>query len=133
MKQKRRRPQGKPKGANYADVLAYQKAKEKAIEKAASDTLTQIHADMQTQRMMWLMVCAMADAFEIGPRRARKFFECLQANSEEIERMRDEVDDDYAWEKLRLRAQQVTGIDIKYVYEENRFVGLLPETKGKEK
>lgn len=129
MKTKRKKPTGMPKGMNYAEKLAYQRAKEKAIEKAASDTLMQIHADMQTQRMMWLMICSMADAFEIGPKRARKFFECLQENSDEIERMRDEVDDDYAWEKPRLRAQQVTGIDIKYVYEENRFVGLLPEEK----
>lgn len=29
----------------------------------------------------------------------------------------DDVDDDYAWEKLRRKAQDVTGIDIRDIYE----------------
>lgn len=133
MKTKRKRhqrPQGKPKGATYADVLAFERGKQAAIEKAASDTLLEVKANMQVQRMMWLMLCSMADAFEIGPKRAQKFFECLQENGDELQRMRDEVDDDYAWEKLRIRAEQVTGIDIRYIYEKNIFEGYAPESKN---
>lgn len=31
--------------------------------------------------------------------------------------MRSEVDDEYAWEKLRERAVKVSGINFSYVYE----------------
>lgn len=31
--------------------------------------------------------------------------------------MRSEVDDEYAWEKLRERAAKVSGINFSYVYE----------------
>ena len=117
MKTKRRK-QGKPKGATYADVLAYERAKKNAIEKAAADKLLEVHANMHVQRMLWLMICSMADAYQIGPKRAEEFFRCMDKNSEDLQRMRDEVDDDYAWEKLRRRAEEVVGRDIRYIYEE---------------
>lgn len=117
MKTKRRK-QGKPKGATYADVLAYERAKKEAIEKAAAEAVVEARDNIYFQRALWLMVCSMADAFEIGPKRAEKFFQCLQANSEELERMQREVDDDYAFEKLRRRAEEVVGRDIRYIYEE---------------
>ncbi len=49
--------------------------------------------------------------------RIKKFFVALQDNSEEFERMKNEVDEDYANEKLRLKAERVTGMEIKYLYE----------------
>jgi len=103
----------KPKGMTYADVLAHARAQKAAVEAKA----VEVAANVQVQRMMWLMVCSMADAYGIGPKRAERFFECLQANSDALQKMRDEVDDDYAWEKLRLKAQEVTGIDIRDIYE----------------
>lgn len=102
----------KPKGMNYADVLAHARAQKAIVEARA----VEVAANVQVQRMMWLMVCSMADAYGIGPKRAERFFECLQSNSDALQKMRDEVDDDYAWEKLRLKAQDVTGIDIRDIY-----------------
>ena len=32
--------------------------------------------------------------------------------------MRESVDDDYAFEKLRLRAETVSGRDIKYLHDD---------------
>ena len=47
----------------------------------------------------------------------KKFFVALQDNTEEYERMKQAVDEDYANEKLRLKAEKVTGMAIRYLYE----------------
>lgn len=109
---------GKPQGATYADVLARKAAIQRGIEKYATDKAMQIQVDTGVQRAMWLMVCSVADAFKIGPdRMKRDFFPALQANSDQLERMKAETDEDYAYEVLKRRAEQVTGIDIEYLYE----------------
>lgn len=124
--------QGKPKGATYADVLARKRAVQAGLEKFASDTALQIEADTRTQRAMWLMVCSIADAFGVGPERMKRdFFPALQANTDELNRMREEVDEEYAYDKLKQRAEQVTGIDITYMYEhEMKAAGLKLSEDG---
>lgn len=119
--------QGKPRGMTYADVLARKQAIRAGIEKFGADTAMQIEADIRTQRAMWLMVCSIADAFGVGPERMKRdFFPALQANTEELERMTRENDEEYAYDKLRQRAEQVTGIEIEYLYEhEMRAAGLM--------
>lgn len=59
----------------------------------------------------------MADAYGFGPERMKKFFIAFQENHDEITRMEKEVDADYAYEKLRLKAERVTGMKIEYLYE----------------
>ena len=54
------------------------------------------------------------DAYGFGPERLQKFFEAFPENSDELAKMRAEVDDDYAFEKLRLRAEDVSRMDIRY-------------------
>lgn len=116
---------GLPQGATYADKLAYEQRKAKAIDKAAADKMVELRANEHTQRAMWLMVTTIADAFGFGPKRMTVFFEQLQKNSEELEKMIDEVDEDYAWEKLRQKAEQVSGIPIEYYLDvEARKAGL---------
>lgn len=102
----------------YAQKLAYEKAKRDAIDKAAVDGMVELRANAHVQRAMWLMVCTIADAYGFGPERMKPFFETLQQNSEELEQMVEEVDEDYAWEKLRLKAEKVTGIEISYFLDE---------------
>ena len=108
----------KPNGMNYAQVLARQALIQKAVEKAAADTTVQLQSDIHTQRAMWLMVVSIADAFGVGPTRMqRDFFPALEKNSDELIRMEDENGVDYAYEKLRRRAEQVSGVPIEYLYE----------------
>lgn len=114
----------------FADVLARKRAVEQGIRQAATDTALKVEADTRTQRAMWLMVCSMADAYGLGPQRIQKFFTSLQANTEELERMTAEVDLDYAYEKLRQRAQQVTGIQIEYLYAQEAFAARLKHEKA---
>lgn len=108
----------KPNGMTYAEVLARQALIQQAVEKAAADTTVHLRSDIHTQRAMWLMVVSIADAFGIGPTRMRRdFFPTLQRNSDELERMERETDLEYAYEKLRQRAEEVSGVKIEYLYE----------------
>lgn len=114
---KNHRQVGKPRGATYADVLAYQRKKDEAIERAAQSAVTKVTSNQQAQRVQWIDIIAIHEAFGIGPDRFEKFFECAISISNEVEKMRSEVDDEYAWEKLRERAAKVSGINFSYVYE----------------
>ena len=113
MKTKRKKP-GKPHGATYADILAEKRARMRAIDKAAEDGMVELRANAHTQRAMWLMVCSVADAYGFGPERMKLFLETLQSNAEELQRMIDEVDEEYAYEKMRRKAEQVTGEKLEY-------------------
>ena len=115
-KTKHRRGPGRPSGMTLADDLARKRMLREAIQNAADDATVQVRADTATQRALWLAVCSIADAYGIGPERMPRFFVALQENTDELERMRAEVDEDYAYEKLRLKAEQVTGMPITYLY-----------------
>lgn len=117
---------GKPHGMNYAEVLARQAAIRAGIEKAARDATVQAEADAHTQRAMWLMVCSIADAYGYGPKGMQKFFSALQENTDELERMRTEVDEEYAFEKLRQKASKVTGMEVHYLEDQ---LGMLAEMR----
>lgn len=120
---------GLPQGMTYAQKLAHDRAIAAGIKQAATDAALQIEADTRVQRAMWLMVCSMADAFGLGPKRVQRFFDAFQANSEELERMTQEVDADYAYDKLRQKAEQVTGIKIQYLYEHEAIAARLKHEK----
>ena len=116
-KPKRRHGSGRPCGMTLADELARKRMIRQAVDGAAKDAAVQVLADTATQRALWLAVCSVADAFHAGPERMQHFFKALEENTEELEQMRREVDDDYAYEKLRLKAERVSGLEIKYLYE----------------
>lgn len=109
---------GKPRGATYADVLAHKRQLRASVDKAAHDTMLDVEANIRTQRAMWMMVCAISDAYGFGPKRIKVFFDAFQAITDELDHMTKEVDADYAYEKLRRRAEQVTGMEVGYLYEE---------------
>lgn len=104
-------------GVPLAAKLARDRMLREAMQQAAHDATVQVESDIRTQRALWLSVASIADAYGFGPERIKKFFAALQDNSEEFERMKTEVDEDYANEKLRLKAERVTGMEIKYLYE----------------
>ena len=113
---------GKPKrklppGMTYAEVLPMERKQLAAIRQAAERDTVRIESGIQTQRAMWLMVVAMADAFGLGPVRVERFTRALQAAADEFSAMEAETDTDYALEKLRLRAEQVSGMKIEHLFE----------------
>ncbi len=101
---------GKPAGMNYADVLA----RKRMIRQAVQDEVILHEVNISMQRYFWLMAVSLHDAYGFGPERLQKFFKAFQENSDELAKMRAEVDDDYAFEKLRLRAEDVSRMDIRY-------------------
>lgn len=117
MAKTKKKHSGKPRGMNYADMLARKRMIREAVQEAADDATVQLRADMATQKALWLAVCSVADAYGFGQERMKKFFIALQENNDEITRMEKEVDTDYAYEKLRLKAERVTGMQIEYLYE----------------
>lgn len=118
-KNKHRRGPGRPSGMTFADELARRQMIKQAMKEVVADATVQMRADTATQRALWLAVCSIADAYGFGPERMKRFFEAFQENADELERMRDEVDEDYAYEKLRLKAERVTGTSIAYLYEKD--------------
>ena len=118
-KKKHRRGPGRPPSMTFADELARRQMIKQAVKEAAADATVQVRSDTATQRALWLAVCSIADAYGFGPERMKRFFEAFQANADELERMRNEVDEEYAYEKLRLKAERVTGTSIAYLYEKD--------------
>lgn len=111
-KQKRRLPPG----MTYAEVLAMERRQAEAIRQAAKDDAVRIESGIQTQRAMWLMVVAMAEAFGLGPKRVDRFIQAFQEATDWFVRMEADNDTDYALEKLRLKAEEVSGVKIDYLY-----------------
>ena len=62
-------------------------------------------------------VASVADAYGFGAKRLDLFFRALDENTRDYQRMAEENDEDYANEKLRLKAERVTGTQIRYLYE----------------
>lgn len=102
-----------PKGANYAQVLAAERAKKEQERQLEM----QFHANIYVERALWLAVISIADAYGFGPKRLEKYFEKLKENSEEFEQMDAENGYEYALEKLRQKAEKVTGTKMTYLYE----------------
>lgn len=116
-KKKTHRHRPLPPGMSYADKLARDRMVKEAVEKAARDDTVRLQADIRTQRMMWLQIVSMADAFGLGPKRILDYFDTLQQNTEEFTGMVENHGMEYALEKLRQRAEKVSGIPIEYLYE----------------
>lgn len=115
---KRKKSRCTANGIPLAAKLARERMIRQAVKDAAHDASVRVESDICTQRALWLAVASIADAYGFGPERIKKFFVALQDNGEEYARMKDEVDEEYANEKLRLKAERVTGMQIQYLYEQ---------------
>ena len=112
---KRKKTRCTANGVPLAAKLARDRMRE-AVQQAAHDATVHVESNILTQRALWLSAVSIADAFHAGPERMKRYFEALEENSEDFRRMMEEVDEDYALEKLRLKAAHVTGVDIQYLY-----------------
>ena len=110
---------GLPPGMTYAQKLAQEKRIQKAVEEAAVDETVRVRADIQSQQMLWLCVVSMAEAFGLGPKRVADFFNSLQEVSLWVEEKTKEHGREYALDKLRQKAEQVSGVPIEYLYEKD--------------
>lgn len=102
----------------YADQLAEQRMIQTAVADAAQDKTVQIMADIKAQRILWLHIVSMCEAFGVGERRlVEKYFATVDKNAEELEVLKRKHGEEYALDKLRQRAAQVSGLPVEYLYE----------------
>lgn len=118
--QRRNAAKHKGNGQSYADVIAKRKIGEATLRMAMEDKAVELAADIKCQRMLWGAVIALNEKFQFGPKRTRDFMEAIEAVTEDFERMKKENGDSYAEEKLRQRAEQVSGVKIQYQHEAER-------------
>ena len=129
--QRRAAQKGKRPGETYADVLAKKKMIKEAVEQSVYDRSIAIEADIRTQRFFWMAIIALNEAFGFGGERARRFMIAIEEVADEVEAMAKKHGAVYAKAKLMERASQITGMEIKPVYEEEmRQARLANEAEG---
>ena len=119
MNRQQRRAQARRKGPGmtHADVIARRKIGQQTLRMAMEDEAVALAADIKCQQMLWGAVIALNEQFGFGEKRTRDFIEAMGKIADEFEAMRQQDGYEYAEEKLRQRASQVSGIDIHYQHE----------------
>ena len=119
MNRQERRAQARRKGPGmtHADVIARRKIGKETLRMAMEDQAVSLAADIKCQQMLWGAVIALNEQFGFGEKRTREFLEAMGKIADEFEAMREQDGYEYAEEKLRQRASQVSGIDIHYQHE----------------
>ena len=118
MANRKQRRMAKAPGMTYAQQLSMQKYQRAAVEAAVYNEGCQIQSEIRTQRALWMAAIAMHNAFGIGKDRFQKWAAELDKVLAWYTEMLENVDDVYANEKLRRAAQQITGIEIKPLWDE---------------
>lgn len=119
MNREQRRAQARRKGPGmtYADMITRKKIGAQTLRMAMEDQAVALAADIKCQQMLWGAVIALNEQFGFGEKRTRDFLEAMGRIADEFEAMREQSGYEYAEEKLRLRASQVSGVDIHYQHE----------------
>jgi hypothetical protein len=115
--QRRKEAKAKKRGETHADVLAKRKIGQQTLRMAMEDQAVALAADIKCQQMLWGAVIALNEQFGFGEKRTRDFLEAMGKIADEFEAMREQDGYEYAEEKLRQRASQVSGVDIRYQHE----------------
>lgn len=84
----------------------------------AHDAAHELERERQRQRDMWIACVACNSAFGIGSKRIAKFLQALVCASQEWADMARGADEEYADEKLRKKLEQICGVDIPYLFED---------------
>ena len=115
--QRRAAARQKGRGETHADVLAKRRIGRQTLRMAMEDEAVRLAADIKCQQMLWGAVIALNEKFGFGEKRTRDFLEAVGEIADEFEQMHKENGYEYAEEKLRQRASQVSGVEIHYQHE----------------
>ena len=110
----------KRQGETYADVIARRKIGQQTLRMAMEDQAVALASDIKCQQMLWTVIVALNELYDFGPKRTQAVLDAAGQIAEEFENMRLEHGYDFAEEKLRQRAEQVSGVKIKYQHEAER-------------
>ncbi|MDO5547214.1 MAG: hypothetical protein Q4F79_01870 [Eubacteriales bacterium] len=89
-----------------------------AKAKWVHDAAHELERERQRQRDMWIACVACNAAFGIGSKRIYAYLNELVKASEEWAEMAQGADEEYADEKLRLKLEQVCGVKIPYLFDD---------------
>lgn len=126
---KHKRQRCSANGVSMRDKLARERLIKQEIHEQVHDAVLQVEADTAIQRALWLAVVSVADAYGFGPQRLQKFFQAFRENTDDLVRKTKETDEEYAYEKLRQKAEQVTGTKIQYLYEHEMLAAQIKHEK----
>lgn len=115
--QRRAQARQKKRGETHADVLAKRRIGKQTLRMAMEDQAVALAADIKCQQMLWGAVIALNERFGFGEKRTRDFLEATGEIAEEFDAMVQKNGYEYAEEKLRQRASQVSGVEIHYQHE----------------
>lgn len=126
-KQHRRRPQqvGRLPGETLAESIQRKKKTQEAFAQATRDRVLEAKSEARTQRALWLCCIAMNRAFGVGPKRFAQWAAALQEVTDWYTEMLQNVDAEYADEKLRREASRCSGIEVKPLFEEELLADIL--------
>lgn len=90
------------------------------------DKTVEIAVDIHLQRFQWFMACALNEEFGFGPDRIERTLKAIERQKEEWDLIRrentfinekgeEEFDEDLANEKLRMKAEEVSGRELKHI------------------
>ena len=109
---------GKRPGETYMDVLTQKKMIKEAVDRTVHDESVTIESDIKSQRILWMSVVALNIAFGFAGVRAQRYMLTMDEVREDLEEMAKDNGWEYAIEKLRQRCQQITGMEVKQVHED---------------
>lgn len=115
--QRRRAARSKDRGQNYADVLAKRQIGKETLRMAMEDEAVKLASDILCQRQLWAVIVALNEQFQFGAKRTIALMEAMDKVLAEFEDMKKKNGNEYAEEKLRQRASQVSGVQVKYQHE----------------
>lgn len=123
----RKRPQqaGRLPGETLAESIQRKKRTQEAFAQATRDRVLEAKSEARTQRALWLCCIAMNRAFGIGPKRFAQWAAALQECTDWYTEMLQNVDDEYADEKLRREASRCSGIQVNPLYERELLASIL--------
>lgn len=128
--ERRRIQKHKGAGQTYADVMAKRAIGKEVLRMTMEDKAVALAADILCQRQLWAAVIALNERFQFGPKRTKDFLNTIEQVANEFEAMKEQNGDAYAEEKLRQRAEQVSGIKIRYQHEQERE--MMAKMKGQQ-
>lgn len=105
-------------GQSFADAIGAKKLIEQEVRRTAHNESVTLEAEIINQRFLWEAVIALNIAFGFGQERCIRFLKTLEEVLYDVEKDAIEVDKQYAFEKVRQRAAQITGMDLKYIHED---------------
>ena len=109
---------GKRRGETYADVLAQKRMIKEVVETTVHDKSVEIEADIKSQRIEWMSVCALNSAFGFGGKRARLYLDALSEVADEFKALAKKHGAVYAKAKLMESAGKILEIELSPVHEE---------------